>query len=165
MVLAHDAAADDDYVLAQPGIGAFYAVYAAGERLGKAGLLIREGIRYLEQAGGIHYDVIAQAARTDKQAFPSRLFLSSLTQICASGTAIIALTAVIQHTHGDAAAHCPFFRVGAFAKSGDLPRYLVATGAGKRHFYLSAKDTLLQRAQRYRVDLYESLAISEIRRG
>ena len=59
MVLAHDAPADDDHVLAQLDVGPAHAVYAAGQRLRQAGFLVGKGIRDLEQGRCVHYDVIA----------------------------------------------------------------------------------------------------------
>lgn len=99
MVLAHDAPADDDHVLAQLDVGPAHAVYAAGQGLRQAGFLVGEGIRDLEQGRGIHYDVIAQAAGTGKQPFPHRFFLGPFAHIGASGAAVVALAAVIQQPH------------------------------------------------------------------
>ena len=107
MVLAHDAPADDDHVLAQLDVGPAHAVYAAGQGLRQAGFLVGKGIRDLEQGRCVHYDVIAQAAGAGKQPFPHRLFLGPLAHIGASGAAIVAFAAVIQKPDSYPLAFCP----------------------------------------------------------
>ena len=120
MILTHYAAAYYYHVFTQLNVSLGDAMHHTCKRLGQAGFFIAQSVGYLKEIAGIYYNVIAKAAGSYKQSLAYGFFLRPFAEISMSGTAVIALAAVVKQTYGNAVSWRPHFLVHAIAQSNYL---------------------------------------------
>ena len=120
VILTHYAAAYYYHVFTQLNVSLGDAMHHTCKRLGQAGFFIAQSVGYLKEITGIYYNVIAKAAGSYKQSLAYGLFLRPFAEISMSGTAVIALAAVVKQTYGNAVSWRPHFLVHAIAQSNYL---------------------------------------------
>ena len=163
MVLAHDAAADNNNVLTQLDVGAVDGVNDASQRLGQAGFFVGQGVGNLEQGSSIDDDIVSQAAAgSGQQVLTDGSALALLAHVGVAGTAVVALAAVEQQTDDNAVVLSPLLLVDSAAHSDDFASDFVAAGSQHGHLQSAGEQTLLHGAQSNSMNLNQNFVRTQI---
>ena len=160
--LTHDAAADDDDVVADLDLALLDGVEDAGKRLGEAGLLDGHIVGHEVDLRDVGVDVLGKASH----AHDVHLAHVDVARVGADVglvmTAAVAVAAAVEHACGDALPEGELVLLDALAQLDDGAGELMASHEGQRHGDDAGEHALLERAEGAAVDLDEDLVLERL---